>query len=87
MYGESFDPVMKAAALADKFDKLAAENPELIPMAIDKWLKMAEFTNGKIQSVQLTGDADNPVVLTKIGSKMPEFEAAKIYRDTLKAPH
>ena len=61
MYGEQFDPVMRAAALAFQFDALLDDKPELIPIAIDKWLKVAEFTNGKVSAITISQDPDNPL--------------------------
>lgn len=84
MYGADFDPVMKAAKLAVELDREAAENKELIPTAIDKWLKIGEFTNGKVQSITLSGDPENPIV-PKIDTSMPIAEATRVYQEMIQA--
>jgi len=81
MYGEQFDPIMRAAALANRLDtliqeqdaiaaqlkdpsdKLEAEQKTvgLILQTIDKWLKVGEFTNGKVSAITLSQDPDNPL--------------------------
>jgi hypothetical protein len=109
MYGEQFDPIMRAAALANRIDgfiekrdaeikeikdpeqKIEAEQKSvlLILSAIDKWLKVGEFTNGKVQAITLSQDPENPV-FGLVDYKMPATEATKAYRDSLKAsakPH
>lgn len=85
MYGDQFEPVMRAAALAYELDKIIEDKPELIPVAIDKWLKIAEFTNGKVSAITLSQDPDNPLFNAhKIDSKMSHTEATQAYKDTLK---
>jgi hypothetical protein len=89
MYGDQFDPVMRAAELVDKMHKELDNNPELIPIVIDKWLKVAEFTNGKVSAITLSQDPENPIFdVHKIDAKMSHVEATQTYKDTLKAkPH
>ena len=83
MYGEKFDPIMRAAALAHQLDSMLDEKPELLPMAIDKWLKIGEFTNGKVSAITLSNDPENPIAVPMINSKMPHVEATQIYRESL----
>lgn len=109
MYGDSFDPIMRAAALANRLDtliqaqdaqaallndpsdKLEAEQKTvgLVLQTIDKWLKVGEFTNGKVSAITLSQDPENPLFdVHKIDAKMSHVEATQTYKDTLKAkPH
>lgn len=81
MYGDQFDPIMRAADLADKLHKqieesaeaiesiadpvekmkMAAARTDLMCDAIDKWCKIAEFTNGKVSAITLSQDPENPL--------------------------
>lgn len=81
MYGDQFDPIMRAAALADNLHKqiedsekviesiedpteklkMASARTSLMCDAIDKWCKIAEFTNGKISAITLSQDPENPL--------------------------
>lgn len=105
MYGDQFDPIMRAAALADRIHKqieerdvLAKETKDpaekaeldqattgLVLQAIDKWLKIGEFTNGKVSAITLSQDPENPLFdVQKIDTKMPHVEATQIYKNSLK---
>jgi len=106
MYGDSFDPIMRASALAYRLDALIADRDKaaaelkdplekieaeqatvgLILQTIDKWLKVGEFTNGKVSAITLSQDPDNPLFdVHKIDAKMSHVEATQTYKDTLKA--
>lgn len=103
MYGPQFDPIMRAAALADNLHKQIEDSEQIIESiqdpiervkmtsarnslmcdAIDKWCKIAEFTNGKISAITLSQDPENPI-FNPIDSTMPHAEATRIYKETIK---
>ena len=59
IYGDSFDPIMKAAEQAHTLDKLAQEEPSVANQrdSIASWLKIAEYVAPKLKAIEhSTGD-------------------------------
>ena len=56
IYGKSFDPILRAAAMASTLDELAKEEPSVANQrdSIASWLKIAEFTTPKLKSIEHT---------------------------------
>jgi hypothetical protein len=86
------DAIQRALELhkpADQRVRLDALAKSLIAKAMDGDMaalkEIGDRVDGKsMQQIELSQDPENPV-FSKIDASMPQHEAAKIYRDTLKS--
>ena len=87
LYGQDFDPIMRAAEQATRLHAAAIDADDTRPLkdSIDAWLKIGEFVMPKLKAVEHTVDDDTLIALKTIKSTMDYTEATQIYRDMLKS--
>ena len=68
IYGDSFDPIMKAAEQAHTLDQLAQQDPTVANQrdSIASWLKIAEYVAPKLKAIEhSTGDTGITVAIQR----------------------
>lgn len=64
MYGDDFDPIMKAAEMATllQAEALSCEDQykiQAVKAAVDGWLKIGEFVTPKLKAVEVDANVTN----------------------------
>lgn len=74
MYGEDFDPIIRAAESAVLISELARESYEAkheraiddLKMSVDAWEKIGQYTSPKLRSVEVSQDPDGGGFILKV---------------------
>ena len=73
MYGDDFHPIMRMAENAVTLEEMARQEPDAgtIKAALDGWDKIAQYTEPKLKSIEVSGDvAVRPRVVDLSSGKM-----------------
>jgi len=76
MYGEDFDPIIKAAEQATRLHAASIDADDLKPLkdSIDAWLKIGEFVTPKLKAIEISQDPENPLFEMSSDERYSEFK-------------
>lgn len=70
MFGDDFDPIMRAAEQATRLHAMAmdSDSAQDVKASVDSWLKIGEYVHPKLKAVEISGTegSDLPAISVTI---------------------